>query len=393
VKTSTTRELRAAGDLRLIFWGYFDKSMPRVRILLQGLQEQQSNLLEIGSRVWEGHSRTRDIGGMWERLWMLLRLAAGYPALIWRYLRAPAHDVVVVSYPGHMDVLVLWPWARIRGARIVWDAFLSVHNTVVEDRRLFRPWNPVSLALWVWEWLGCHAADLIILDTSAHADLFRRKYRIKASRLAAAHVGAEPERFSWQPPPRGQMPVILFYGTFIPIHGLETILEAARLAAHRPIRWILIGDGQERPKVRAWMQTHKLPHLEWIPQVPYEELNRWLGQATVCLGIFGDSIKAASVVPNKVYQAILAGKPIVTRDSPAVRELMREGGEDIRLVRPCDPNALLAAVEELVSRTWDSPCHAHLAGHVTPRSVAGRFLSALDQLRANPIERQGLDVA
>ena len=67
--------------------------------------------------------------------------------------------------------------------------------------------------------------------------------------------------------------------------------------------------------------------------------------ADLCLGVFGATPKAARVVPHKVYTALAAGRPVLTADTPAVRELLRPG-EEVWTMPPGDPDALpLARVE------------------------------------------------
>ena len=116
--------------------------------------------------------------GWIQRLKLLVRWLLAYPGLIVNYCRTPAHDVVVVGYLGHLDVLLLWPFAKLRGVPIVWDAFLSLYNTVVEDRQMVGPRHPLAWLLYGWEWLACRAADTVILDTKAHGDYFVERYKL-----------------------------------------------------------------------------------------------------------------------------------------------------------------------------------------------------------------------
>ena len=107
----------------------------------------------------------------------------------------------------------------------------------------------------------------------------------------------------------------LFVGKLIPLHGLETILAAARLAPEIPFR--VVGSGQldalldERP-----------PNVEWIDWVDYEQLPEENQRAGCALGVFGTSAKAGRVIPNKAFQALACGTPLVTGDTPAARELL-----------------------------------------------------------------------
>lgn len=64
------------------------------------------------------------------------------------------------------------------------------------------------------------------------------------------------------------------------------------------------------------------------------------------MGIFDDGAKAARVIPNKVHQALASGTAVVTRRSPAVERLLRDGKTAL-LVPPADPEALATAIEQL----------------------------------------------
>jgi len=71
-----------------------------------------------------------------------------------------------------------------------------------------------------------------------------------------------------------------------------------------------------------------------------------LHRATCALGVFGTSAKAARVIPNKAFQALACGTPLVTADTPAARELLADGDSAL-LVPAGDPEALAAAATRL----------------------------------------------
>src|SRR5207244_8123632 len=82
-------------------------------------------------------------------------------------------------------------------------------------------------------------------------------------------------------------------------------------------------------------------------EVPLASLPAELAAAALVLGVFGASRKAAMVVPNKVWQAAAAGRPLVTRDGPALREVLRPG-EHCLACPPADPAARAEAVGRLL---------------------------------------------
>lgn len=366
--------------MRVVCWGTYDLGKPRNRILLRGLREAGVELVEIHKDVWRGVEDKGHIAGAGRKLFLMLKWLAAYPGLIWRYMRAPRHDAVLVGYMGHLDVLVLWPFAKMRGVPVIWDVFLSLYNTIVEDRRIIGRANPLAWLLYVWEWLACRAAARVVMDTGAHADYLVRLYRIAPEKTASVLVGVEPETF---PPSAaeqgdGDELTVLFYGQFIPLHGIETIVGAAQLAHGDPIRWILIGQGQEQDYIRRLL-AQAPANVEWIEWVEYQELRDHIARADICLGIFGDTGKAARVIPNKVFQILSAGAPLITRDSPAIRELLTPDMPGVYLVPPADPKALLEAVRNYrgMRGPGGRPLHRKVAERIAPRAVGEALRDAI----------------
>lgn len=366
--------------MRIVMWGTYDLGKPRVRILERGLSENGIDLLTCHHDVWGGVEDKSQIKGISRKLLFLIKWLLSYPSLVFRYLRLPKHDAVLVGYMGHLDVLILWPFARMRGVPIIWDAFLSLYNTVVEDRRLISPGNPLAKLLWIWERLACRAADQVFLDTRTHAEYFAQTFNVSKTKLSDVFVGVEPEAF---PQLDGEdanavRPTVLFYGQFIPLHGIETIFQAAFLAKDEPIDWVIIGSGQEESRIRAMLGDNPLLNLKWIPWVSYEGLSVWLNRATVCLGIFGNTEKAARVIPNKVFQILMSGKPLVTRDSAAIRELILPGHVGVFLVPPSNPEALLEAIHIAIQLPQKNNLHQSIYEKITPQGVASKLISIIE---------------
>lgn len=372
--------------MRVVFWGTYDKGKPRVRILLQGLRENGVDVVECHREVWGGIEDKSQVRGIAKKLGIVLRWVLAYPVLAWRYLRLPRHDAVVVGYLGQLDVLVLWPLAKLRGVPVVWDAFLSLYNTVVEDRRLLARHNPLAWILRTWERLACRAAHLVVLDTQAHGRYFAETFGIAPRKIKAVFVGAEPAAFSpGTVTARSieQPPTVLFYGQFIPLHGIDTVVRAAKLTEGDGIRWQIVGTGQEAGRVRDLVQQLAPANLEWIEWIPYTRLIEALRSADVCLGIFGATDKAARVIPNKAFQILMSGRPLITRDSPAIRELLAPEMPGVWLVPPADPGALADAVRDVVAHPMPPELHAALRPQIEPREIARHLLMHMGPLLPN----------
>ncbi len=250
-----------------------------------------------------------------------------------RRRRDEEFDAVVVGYPGHFDLSAAQRVAR--GRPIVFNPLVSLSDTLVADRGRFRPGSLPARALATVDRRAFRAANLVVADTAAQAELFRS---LGAGRVEVCFVGAEERLFTpgWAPPDGF---TALFVGKLIPLHGLETILTAARLAPE--LRFKVVGSGQ-----LDHLLDDPPPNVDHVPWVDYELLPGELHRASCALGIFGTSEKAARVIPNKAFQALACGTPLITADTPAARELLRDG-ESALLVPPGDPEALAEALRRV----------------------------------------------
>ncbi len=309
--------------------------------------------VEVAERhepVWEGREHKFSVGpGAAVRLARAeLRLRRG---------RTDA-DAVIVGYPGQLDVGA----ARRLGRPVVFNPLVSLWDTLVEDRGLFR-W--AGRALRALDRRAFRSADVVVADTRAHAARFRE---LGARRVEVCFVGAEERVFrpGWE---GGD--AALFVGKLIPLHGLETILAAARLAPE--LRFRIVGSGQLDAVLDG-----RPPNVEHVPWVEYERLPGELHRARCALGIFGTSAKAARVIPNKVFQAIACGTPVVTADTPAARELLRDG-ESALLVPAGDPQALADAIRR-VTPELGAAGYAAYREHASEDVLGARWRGLVESL-------------
>jgi glycosyltransferase involved in cell wall biosynthesis len=95
------------------------------------------------------------------------------------------------------------------------------------------------------------------------------------------------------------------------------------------------------------MEGHP-PNVEWVRWITYEDLPREYWGAGCALGIFGTSDKAQRVIPNKAFQALACGTPLITAGTRGAKELLTDG-ENALLVPPADPAALADAMRRVAA--------------------------------------------
>ena len=317
--------------MRVIAFGTYQRDYPRNALVRSCLRRAGVEVSERHISVWDDRRDAWSAG-----LGTLGRLAIAEAQLAVRRVK-PA-DAVLVGYPGHLDV----PSARIaaRGRPIVFDPLVSLFDTLVDDRRRFAARSLTGRALLEVDRMAFRNADLVVADTDAHAAFYEDRFGLAPERLCVCRVGADERLFQPRPQPPAAFQA-LFVGKLIPLHGVETILAAARLATDVPFR--IVGSGQLDRKLDG-----AAANVEHIPWVEYKRLPSELHRAGCALGVFGTSAKAQRVIPNKAYQALACGVPLVTGDTPAARELLTSG-HDALLVPPGDAALLAEAVRLLAN--------------------------------------------
>lgn len=264
------------------------------------------------------------------------------------------HDVLTLLFGLHGKQLyilaefslpyavLLWVVARVNRGVLVVDGFVGQYETMVEDWKKARPGTLRARWYSLVDRIACRVADLVLIDT-----------RVRARALADAHPGTEVLSLpvgspAWARPGSrpeqgsGGVAKVLYYGNYIPLHGLPVVLEAVRRAVgETELSVTLIGNGTPRPEIERRASELGLDHVcRFVDPVPEEELAGHLADADIVLGIFGDSDKARTVIANKVWQGLASGRTVVTRTSPALAEIANvcagqlvqvDGGDDEQL--------------------------------------------------------------
>jgi len=143
---------------------------------------------------------------------------------------------------------------------------------------------------------------------------------------------------------------VLYYGTFLPLQGIEYVVEAAKLLqSHKDIRFKIIGKGMTYARVMRLVRKLDVENIRFVGWVPYEALPSEIALADICLGGHFSAIpKASRVIPGKVFQMIAMKKPVVLGNGSGNRELF-EHKRNAFFCERADPEALADAIASLKS--------------------------------------------
>ncbi|MDD4287132.1 MAG: glycosyltransferase family 4 protein [Candidatus Peribacteraceae bacterium] len=262
--------------------------------------------------------------------------------------RWPSHaiDALYVVFPGHYVMPLAWWLARKRKIPIILDVFISLYETEVEDRKRVSQWNPKAWMLWLIDWSACALAETILIDTEEHRDFFVKRYRIAREKFLVIPVGCRTDLFFPRATEQQETFRVRFHGSFIPLHGVETILHAAQELKNDGIVFELAGKGQTLPAMQKLAEELDLTNVRFVGMKPLREIPDFIAGADACLGIFGTGAKAKRVIPTKAFEILAMGKPLITARSPATERVFRDR-ENAMLVTAGDPRDLAEKIREL----------------------------------------------
>lgn len=286
----------------VLYFGVYDPSYARNWVLINGLKKNGVEVSELRQKPGR---------------FALLKLFFDYLKFKKNY------DAMIVGFPGQevMFLARLLVWRK----PIVFDAFTSHYGGYILDRK---KWAKNSLRAKYFRFLdkwSCNLASVVLLDTNAHIDFFVKEFKLPKEKFRRIFLSTDFNIFYPREVRKDTDKFLIhFHGNYIPLQGVEYIIRAAKLLEKEGVIFNLIGQGQTYKKDRQLAEKLGIKNINFIDRVSYEKLADYINMADISLGIFGDTPKTGLVIPNKVYEAIACGKPVITADTPAIREIFHD---------------------------------------------------------------------
>ncbi len=281
-------------------------------------------------------------------------------------------DLVWGTSPPIFQGVTAWALARLKRARFLfevrdlWPAF-AVAVGVLRNPLLIR------LSEWLERFLYRRADRLMINSPGFREHVTSRGAR----RVALVPNGADTRMFD--PQARGETFrqrhglegkfVALYAGAHGLSNDLDVLLDAAaRLRDQPEIVIVLLGDGKEKPRLVARAQQMGLENVRFLPPVPKTGMGEALAAADACIGILKPVELYKTVYPNKIFDYMAAGRPVVLAMEGVIREVVQGAGAGTA-VPPGDAAALARAVRSLHA----NPAKAREMGLAGRRYVEQHF--------------------
>jgi len=294
--------------------------------------------------------------------------------------------VVVGSSVHPLAVVAAWRLARRHRARFVMEVRDLWPETLVDMGELRAGSLTWKVLRSLMDFL--YRRSDAVITVLPHAGEAIAARGVPEERIAWIPNGTNVERFD--PAPRVRAPGAPFVVMYVGAHGranaLDVLLGAARIAqtqAGDAVRFVLVGDGPEKPRLVEEATRLGLTNLVFRPPVPKDAVPRTLADADATVAVLLDlPLYRYGTSLNKLADYLAAGRPILlagaAKNNPVAEE--RCGLS----VPPGDPEALASAALELAAATPERRAEmgrrarAYAKAHHDWDLLAERFAGVLD---------------
>lgn len=333
------------------YFGTYRAEYSRNKILIKGLIKNGVKVIECNVPLWmDIKDRINIVNKGWLKPSFWLRVIKAYTKLIQTYLNIGPYDVMIIGYPGQLDVFLgrLLTWLGKK--KLVWDVFMSIYLISLE-RGLDKQNGFSTKLLKILEYCSLRLPDRLILDTTFYSQWIHDTYRISQSKIFLIPTGADDDVFYVPPMDKKNLSsdlLVLYYGTYIPNHGVPYIIESAKILNNKELsmQFILIGEGPELNRCQELAERYGLSNITFLPWMPQEHLINYISNSDIVLGAFGNTPQSLMTVQNKIYESMAMGRLVVSGESQAVRENFNDN-EDIILCDRNNPNSLAEKLIEI----------------------------------------------
>ncbi len=149
------------------------------------------------------------------------------------------------------------------------------------------------------------------------------------------------------------VPVVIYHGLLARDRGLEQLVEAMSDQRLAGVHLALLGYGELTEAMRTLAESLPGPtRVHVLDAVPIDELPAWVAPADLeALPIQPTTLNHRLSTPNKLFEAIGVGVPVVTSDFAAMRTIVLDGpgGPLGAVCDPTDPRSIATAIAAILS--------------------------------------------
>lgn len=249
-------------------------------------------------------------------------------------------DVVYVSAMNHNNILL--KFAILMKKKVLTEFYISFYDTSVNDRKLIDSKSRKANYLMKIDQRALTNSSIVIFLNECEAAYYTSTLGVdlKAINYSIVPLCINEKKAVGTPYYKKGLEYITlcWWGTYIPLHGLDKIIKAVQLLKEKgfPCKLYIFGDSDK--KAEEYSTLIKSYGIEDSVYINNEysfkngKLEKFLIEnCDIVLGTFGDSEKARTVIANKIIDGVAMQAPVITGFSRGLSEYF-DGESDIFMI-------------------------------------------------------------
>lgn len=277
---------------------YNDPKYIRTITLLQALAKSDKN------KIYTAINSNRSVLRYIETLFRLVEMRLKYNP-----------NMYILGFRGYE---IYWPVRLLTlGKPLIFDDFVSPYHYIVFEHKIFSQKSIFAKMIYYSEKFILASSQHIITDTNLLKDFLCNTFQIRPNKISSIFVSTDESTFNakvkTKEPVKKENFEVFFYGTFLPLHGMEYILYAAEKLKNLPIHFTIIGGKGKILKkflsLKSELQLDNVSHKKWVD---YKMLPEYISSSDLCIGgPLGNTPQANLVITGKTFQFLSMGKPTI----------------------------------------------------------------------------------
>jgi glycosyltransferase involved in cell wall biosynthesis len=273
--------------------------------------------------------------GPWRRIGNLFRMLAA--ALRERGDLYHFHDP---------ELLLVGVLLKLLGKRVIYDVHEDVPKQILSKHWIPRALRPiVSRAAWCVEFVASRMCDGIVAATPSIARKFPSRRTVIVQNFPLRHEIAP----SQSTPYKDRLPAVIYVGCISAERGIRQVLKAtSEVNQSRPVKLILAGACHPPTLADELATSAETANVEFRGWCVRDEVRQLMASTRAGLVTFLPEPNHVEAQPNKLFEYMSAGLPVIASDFPLWREIVA-ANECGLLVDPSRPAEIAHAIEYLIS--------------------------------------------
>ena len=322
--------------MKVCLFGKYDPQYHRYRVLKKGLQRCGIPFVEC------------QVGKSFDssfKIWLFVLENLELARKLVELKRDFSHIIVCTD---RLHVPLAYLYSRVYHKKLIFDPITSYYATIVYEQGLVNKSSIRAKLVLLYERVGFKLPNRILATTEEFKRFYSKLFSLSLDRISVLPVGGELATCACSDnPSKGNTFRVIYWGKFLPQHGLECILQAARiLQKNTELIFIMVGSGFAWERVRRLSTKMNLPNVKFTGYLPGTKFTEEISRADVVLGFFRKGGRASRSIGNKVFEGFSLKKPIITGSYPAIRRCFSHK-KTLYMVEPENPNELAEGILEL----------------------------------------------